>query len=112
MSGTSALDYALLRLDGRAGEQPIVGSTDDEHAARRGWLSLSAAGSQELEKGAPLLIFQHPDGMFLRLDIRSVDTVSSTRVTYTTNTMPGSSGSPGFDREAAAFSAPQGGAAR
>ena len=52
-----------------------------------------------LEKGAPLLIFQHPDGLPLRLDIRSVDTVLETRVTHTTNTMKGSSGSPCFDRE-------------
>ena len=99
MSETDGLDYALLRLDAPAGDLPIVADARDPAAAQRGWLSLSARGSQELAKGAPLLIFQHPDGMPLRLDIRSVDAVSATRVAYTTNTMKGSSGSPCFDRE-------------
>ena len=93
------LDYALLRLDGPAGDRPIVGGTNDPAAAKRGWLALSAKGAQELVNGAPLLIFQHPDGLPLRIDIRWVNTVAATRVTYTTNTMPGSSGSPCFDRE-------------
>jgi hypothetical protein len=93
------LDYALLRLDAPAGEQPIVSSARDPDAAKRGWLSLSERGAQELANGAPLLIFQHPDGLPLRLDLRMVGALAATRVTYTTNTMPGSSGSPCFDHE-------------
>lgn len=96
---SEVLDYALLRLDAPAGHRPIVGSTNDPAAAQRGWLSLSEKGSQELAEEAPLLIFQHPDGMPLRLDLRMVGAVLATRVTYTTNTMPGSSGSPCFDRQ-------------
>ena len=99
MSDKDDLDYALLRLDTPAGMLPIVGSTTDATAASRGWMSLSRGGSDAMERGAPLFIFQHPDGMPLRLDVRSIGSLSSTRVTYTTNTMPGSSGSPCFDRE-------------
>jgi hypothetical protein len=99
MSDTVDLDYALLRLDAPAGDLPIVGSATDPTAAKRGWLSLSESGSQALERAAPLLIFQHPDGLPLRLDLRMVGMLSAKRVTYTTNTMKGSSGSPCFDRE-------------
>jgi hypothetical protein len=99
MSDTHLLDYALLRLDTHAGDLPILASPTDPAAAKRGWLSLSERGSQGLENGAPLLIFQHPDGLPLRLDLRMVGALSARRVTYTTNTMPGSSGSPCFDRE-------------
>jgi hypothetical protein len=93
------LDYALLRLDTPAATLPIINSTTDESAARRGLLTLSRSGSDAMDRGAPLFIFQHPDGMPLRLDVRSIGSLSPTRVTYTTNTMQGSSGSPCFDRE-------------
>lgn len=99
MSHKDELDYALLRLDTPTATLPIVGSTTDATAAKRGTLPLSRSGSDAMERGAPLFIFQHPDGMPLRLDVRSIGTLSPTRVMYTTNTMPGSSGSPCFDRE-------------
>lgn len=99
MSETDALDYALLRLDTRAGELPILSNTTNEQAAKRGWLALSEDGSRALKKGTQFIIFQHPAGLPLRLDIREVGEVSETQVTYTTNTMKGSSGSPCFDGE-------------
>jgi V8-like Glu-specific endopeptidase len=89
------LDYCLLRLSKRVGEEQIEG-------AARGWISLPKQG-QPLAADAPILIVQHPKGepMKLALDTQAVIGVNAngTRVRYRTNTEAGSSGSPVFTME-------------
>src|SRR5262249_38614584 len=86
------LDYALLRLAGRVGEQEVAG-------APRRWISLPSA-VVPLGADAPILIVQHPEGtpMKLALDTQAVIGLNgnATRLRYRTNTDPGSSGSPVF----------------
>ena len=97
------LDYALLRLDQAIGKAPIVtspgGRFGEGKAAIRGWFELSQSGADEIKVDDSQLIIQHPDGMPLKMDIGKVDQLSETRIQYNTSTMPGSSGSPCFDRE-------------
>lgn len=86
------LDYALLRLADRAGEQQIEG-------APRAWIKLPPAPFP-LPADSPILIVQHPEGapMKLALDTQAVigPNGNGTRIRYRTNTDRGSSGSPVF----------------
>jgi hypothetical protein len=86
------LDYALLPLTSRVGEQQVDG-------APRGWITLPKA-VLPLPVDSPILIVQHPEGtpMKLALDTQAVIGMNGnkTRLRYRTNTDPGSSGSPVF----------------
>lgn len=89
------LDYALLPLTSRVGEQQVEG-------AQRGWIALPKA-VLPLPVDAPILIVQHPEGtpMKLALDTQAVigQNANKTRLRYRTNTDPGSSGSPVFSMD-------------
>ena len=100
------LDHALLRLDGAPGEEPI-GSAKTEgmyemEAPPRGWVEMTAP-QVELAPDDALFILQHPRGepLKLALDTNAIVSVNdnATRVTYRTNTEPGSSGSPCFNQD-------------
>lgn len=85
------LDYAFLHVDGAPGDEVVDGKA-------RGWVDLAAAG-HEILKGSDLVIVQHPNGGPMQIVFDEVGEVNAgkTRVTYTANTEPGSSGSPCFN---------------
>ena len=92
------LDFAILRLLGSPGTDPVGGPTDDPAAVERGWLKASPQYMFKEKSG--LYIVQHPEGLPMQVAIDS-DAVlgvngNGTRVRYTTTTEPGSSGSPIF----------------
>jgi V8-like Glu-specific endopeptidase len=93
------LDYALVKLERRLGEEPLMPS-GSENAPKRGWLVLPVQ-SPDLTTKTPLIIAQHSSDKTLKLaiDTESVIGVNAnrTRVRYKTNTERGSSGSPVFD---------------
>jgi hypothetical protein len=93
------LDYVLVRLAQRLGEEPVAPKGGAE-SPRRGWLTIPGPAPVFVPK-MPLMIAQHPDGKPLKLavDTESVIGVNAgkTRVRYATNTEAGSSGSPVFD---------------
>jgi hypothetical protein len=86
------LDYALLRTEGSPGEDPVGGQ---QSAPPRGWIAPKA---REFSVGEPLIVLQHPGGAPLKLAIGSVTEIRTqqARIIYSTNTSPGSSGSPCF----------------
>jgi hypothetical protein len=93
------LDYVLVRLARRVGNEPVDNRMGIA-APRRGWIKVPIVPSVFVAK-MPLMIAQHPDGKPLKLavDTESVLGVNAnqTRVRYATNTEAGSSGSPVFD---------------
>jgi hypothetical protein len=95
------LDYALVRLARRLGEEPASPRGGAE-APRRGWLTLNSTAPVFVPT-RPLMIAHHPEGRPLKLtvDTKSVIGVNAnrTRVRYLINTEPGSGGSPVFDLE-------------
>jgi len=95
------LDYALLLLEREIGREDYI-PEDFMRPRRRGWLTLPDR-LPLLSARDPLIIVQHPDGAPLKM---AIDTEAflefnsnSSRMRYTTNTQPGSSGSPVFDFE-------------
>ncbi|CAN7218416.1 trypsin-like serine peptidase [Mesorhizobium sp. LjNodule214] len=94
--GLDELDYALLKLADPVGNDVLDGGIS------RGFLELPGK-DWNLKIGAPLLIVQHPDGapMKLAMDTQAVLSLNAngTRIQYTTNTEPGSSGSPCFSMD-------------
>lgn len=94
------LDYALLRVSGSPGNDPVAGQTG---APPRGWLTPQPHKFAATE---PLLIIQHPQleegqpteplKFALGIVYEPDPNRDGTRVTYTTNSEPGASGSPCF----------------
>jgi hypothetical protein len=99
------LDYALLRVSCGSGHKPIgerpIGASPEMGAMPRGFIGIPSA-DWTFQAQTPLFIVQHPEGSPLKLafDTASILGVNGnrTRVTYTTNTLGGSSGSPCFNQ--------------
>lgn len=93
------LDYALIHLQGRPGEDPVGGETNDPRPTARGWVEVPGQ-EHDFAAQPALYIVQHPDGrpMKVAIDTEAVLGLNgnATRVRYTTTTEPGSSGSPCF----------------
>ncbi len=87
------LDFALLRIDTPVGKQLRSGEA-------RGYLDLRSEAAR-IEANKPLFILQHPAGdpLKMHVDISLRYNANGTRLQYTTNTLPGSSGSPCFDAQ-------------
>jgi hypothetical protein len=95
------LDYALLRLAGAPGEQPVGGAANlYPHAGPRGWIRLPP-DEPDFAPNSAVYIVQYPQGRELQLALESQGIIglnaNGTRVRYATNTEHGSSGSPCFD---------------
>ena len=92
-SPLSALDYALVRLAGKPGDDPADGPGG---GPQRGWLKPSR---HTFVIGEPLYVLQHPGAAPLKFADGVVTDVwlPKNRVIYKTNTDLGSSGSPCFD---------------
>ena len=98
--GDQELDYALLRVEGEPGSNPVSVQNAEPGSPVRGFVQVPAS-AVALTAAHPLLIVQHPKGDPLKLafDTQSITSVNAnrTRVRYCTNTEGGSSGSPAFD---------------
>lgn len=89
------LDYALVRLAGTPGHQAVGGQPQ---APMRGWLSPVA---HPFMLGEPLFILQHPEAKPLCLAPGAVTAIAADQhlISYSANTLPGSSGSPCFNTD-------------
>lgn len=94
------LDYALLRIDGVPGKDPVGGDTNDPSPTPRSWVEVPPIPHLFTRKNPALHIIQHPDGKPMQVTVDSEAFISvngnGTRVRYSTETKPGSSGSPCF----------------
>lgn len=92
------LDYAVVRLAGSPGQEPVAADRAAPDAAARGWI----AGSAPLPPAdSSLFLLQHPAAGPLRMAFGTVlaGNGNATRVRHLVDTEPGSSGSPCFDRD-------------
>ncbi|MBL8793609.1 MAG: trypsin-like peptidase domain-containing protein, partial [Planctomycetia bacterium] len=85
--GAEDLDYALLRVEGEPGSQPVSAHNAEPGAPVRGFIKVPMV-PVDLQADAPLLIVQHPKGAPLKLafDTQSITVVNGnrTRVRYRT----------------------------
>jgi hypothetical protein len=97
------LDYALLRVKGKPGADPVGGPRAGlQNPDPRGFVEIPSR-PHDFEKFKSVFILQHPEDGPLKfaMDTDSVLGVygKGTRVRYATTTAPGSSGSPCFDAD-------------
>lgn len=88
------LDYCILRLAERVGEDRLYGASDQEFR-KRDWFRLNDQSNID-PISSQLFMFQHPRGSPLKFaigDHRGFNTTKN-RIYYDINTLPGSSGSP------------------
>lgn len=97
------LDYAVLRVAKRIGEQPGGGDMPGaDNRPPRGWIALSDL-TPAFEDNPGMVILQHGGGRALQMAVDTEAFVTlnrrKTRVYYRTTTEGGSSGSPCFDMD-------------
>jgi Cdc6-like AAA superfamily ATPase/tetratricopeptide (TPR) repeat protein len=95
---TNLLDYALLRLAGVPGQEPVGGERAEPGAPPRGWITVQSAPRLP-EKGQSIFIVHHVHGDRLRLEIGTIIAADEdgTSIYYDAETGPGSSGAPCFN---------------
>jgi hypothetical protein len=91
LPASNELDFALVSLDGRPGDDVLEGGRP------RGWMDLTG-DFPSLDPGLPIVILQHPAQLHVKVAIDTDGVIevngNATRVTYRTNTEQGSSGAP------------------
>lgn len=101
-SADDELDYAFLRIDGRPGDDPVGGDTQDPKPVARRWISPLRTAIDFTTQRA-IYIVQHPDGKPMQVAIDSDSVLgmnaAKNRLHYTTTTDFGSSGSPCFSAD-------------
>lgn len=92
------LDYALLRLADRAGDEPVGGPTDAPDPPSRGWVR-RPRNPRVPQAGRSVIVLQHPAGDPLKIAVGPAtrEDPVGVRLHYRANTLKGSSGSPVFD---------------
>jgi hypothetical protein len=92
------LDYGLVRLAEKIGEDPVGGDTADMNAQPRGWIDLTKE-PPEVIPGNQVFLIQHPMGGPLQMSVGAVKEFNGrkTRLRYDANSKVGSSGSPCFN---------------
>lgn len=95
LPGADELDFALLRVDGRPGDEPAGLARKLTDAPPRGWID--RVGSAGFDAGNRLFVLQHPEGAPLKLTFGASLGLNAngTRLRHQVNTEPGSSGSSG-----------------
>jgi cellulose synthase operon protein C len=95
-----ALDYALLRVEGSPGSEPIGGDRAEPGAEPRGWITVPGRPFGVVP-GSPLFIAMHPLAGPLQVATSAEGSIgldpTGTWLRYKVNTQPGSSGAPCFD---------------
>lgn len=96
------LDYALLRVAGSPGQDPVGGNTRDSNSTRRGFIELPRYPHDFMANRA-LYIAQVTNNGPMKIIVNQNAVVSlndaENRISYTTKTYPGSSGAPCFSDE-------------
>jgi hypothetical protein len=99
-TGTDALDYALLRVAGSPGSEPIGGDRAEPGAPQRGWITVPRRPF-DVVPGSALYILQYALGGPLQVAFSTNGVIgmdsTGTRLRYKANTVSGSSGAPCFD---------------
>jgi tetratricopeptide (TPR) repeat protein len=94
------LDYALLRVAGAPGKEPVGGKRAESDASRRGWIEMPAQ-FPDLSPDTPLMILHHPEGGPLKLSMDNTGIIglnaNRTRLWHRVVTAPGSAGAPCFN---------------
>ncbi len=90
------LNYALLRLQGMPGREPIGGDKAQPGAAARGWLTVSP-DIQPPSVGDHIILAHHPNREPLRISTGSVTGHSIDQLYYEVDTSLGSAGAPVFN---------------
>jgi hypothetical protein len=92
--------YALLRVDGAPGGQPVGGPRTESHGDLRRWINIPVT-PPSLEIGDPLAIVQHPQGEPLQMSFGANAvagfSTDGARMYHMLATLPGSAGSPCFN---------------
>lgn len=93
------LDYAAVRLQHAAGNEP-VGDKSTAQSPARSWIDLGTHGAVPA-KDTAIYVVQHPMGETMKLAVETKSVLdlnaTGTRLRHRTNTQAGSSGSPTFD---------------
>lgn len=98
LPGDEELDYALFRLAGEPGSEPVGGAASMPAPPRRGWLD-TTIGADAGGADGTLFVLQHPSGEPLKLAFGPVVGLNGngTRLRHLVDTERGSSGSPCFN---------------